>query len=126
VQLGEENERVTMRGMADSEAQRAWMEQLAGMSGGGVESRLRVGPAVTVLAETQAPAIDDESLQALVVFRLRLAGQGESRRLRIRAHHGVVTLQGKVNSEARRQRVENMARSTLGVRELRSSLTLEV
>jgi len=36
----------------------------------------------------------------------------------------VVTLQGKVRTETLRQRVENIARSTLGLRELRSTLSI--
>ena len=44
--------------------------------------------------------------------------------MKVKASRGVVTLQGKVRTEALRQRVENIARSTLGLRELRSSLSI--
>ena len=42
----------------------------------------------------------------------------------VKATRGVVTLQGKVRTEALRQRAENIARSTLGLRELRSTLSI--
>ena len=42
----------------------------------------------------------------------------ERLQLRVKATRGVVTLQGKVRTEALRQRAENIARSTLGLREL--------
>ncbi len=44
--------------------------------------------------------------------------------VRVKATRGVVSLQGKVRTEALRQRVENIARSTLGLRELRSLLSI--
>ena len=44
--------------------------------------------------------------------------------LRVKANRGVVTIQGKVRAEALRQRVENIARSTMGLRELRSSIAI--
>ena len=68
--------------------------------------------------------LDDESLEALVLFRLRLVRETEHLPVRVKANRGVVTLQGKVRTEALRQRVENLTRSTLGLRELRSSLSI--
>jgi osmotically-inducible protein OsmY len=44
--------------------------------------------------------------------------------VRVKANRGIVVVQGKVRTEALRQRVENVARSTLGLRELRSSLSI--
>jgi len=68
--------------------------------------------------------VDDESLQAFVLIRLRLVRETEHLPLRVKANRGVLALQGKVRSEALRQRAENIARSTLGLRELRSTLTI--
>jgi osmotically-inducible protein OsmY len=70
------------------------------------------------------PDVDDESLEAMILFRLRLVRETEHLPVRVKALRGVVTLQGKVRSEALRQKVENLARSTLGLKELRSSLSL--
>ena len=44
--------------------------------------------------------------------------------VRIKANRGIVAVAGKVRTEALRQRVENLSRSTLGLRELRSSLSI--
>jgi len=87
---------------------------------------LRVSDSTTFPASTMAepPMVDDESLQALVLFRLRLVRETEHLPLRVKATRGIVTIQGKVRTEALRQRVENIARSTLGLRELRSSLAI--
>ena len=58
------------------------------------------------------------------LFRLRLVRETEHVPVRVKATRGIVTIQGKVRTEALRQRVENIARSTLGLKELRSSLTI--
>ena len=68
--------------------------------------------------------VDDESLQTLILFRLRLVLETEHLPVKVLASRGVVALQGKVKTETLRQRVENIARSTLGTRELRSSLSV--
>ena len=46
-------------------------------------------------------------LQALVLFRLRLVRETEHLPVRVKANRGIVALQGKVRTEALRQRVEN-------------------
>jgi len=48
-----------------------------------------------------------------VLFRLRLVRETEHLPVRVKANRGVVAVQGKVRTEALRQRVENIARSTL-------------
>ena len=117
---------LVLQGEVSSIAQKTWAEQLAEAAGGEVESRLKVSDATTFPA-TQAPEpppLDDESLQALVLFRLRLVRETEHLPVRVKAARGIVTLQGKVRTEALRQRVENLARSTLGLRELRSTIAI--
>lgn len=117
---------LTLEGEVSSTAQKNWAEQLAALTGSSVDSKLKLStfippPHTPVNAP---PQIDDESLQALVLFRLRLVHDMEHHALKVKATRGVVTLQGKVATEAQRQSVENIARSTLGIRELRSSLSL--
>jgi osmotically-inducible protein OsmY len=63
-------------------------------------------------------------LQAIVLFRLRLVRETEHLPIKVKASRGVVTLQGKVRTEALRRKVENLARSTVGLKELRSSLSI--
>jgi osmotically-inducible protein OsmY len=77
-----------------------------------------------MLKVSEPPQVDDESLQALVLFRLSLVRETENLQVKVKASRGVVTLQGKIPTEALRQRAENIARSTLGIRELRSSLSI--
>ena len=62
--------------------------------------------------------------EALVLFRLRLVRETEHLPVRVKATRGVIAISGKVRTEALRQRVENIARSTLGLRELRSSISI--
>ncbi len=116
----------TLEGEVSSEAQKNWAEQLAHSVGGDIQSRLRVSATTTFPTTplTEPPHVDDESLQALILFRLRLVRETEHVPIRVKANRGVVTIQGKVRTEALRQRVENIARSTLGLRELRSSLAI--
>ena len=117
---------LTLHGEVSSIAQKNWAEQLAEAAGGKVQSQLKVSDATTFPAAHAAepPLLDDESLQALVLFRLRLVRETEHLPVRVKASRGIVTLQGKVRTEALRQRVENLARSTLGLRELRSTLSI--
>ena len=116
---------LTLAGEVSSIAQKNWAEQLAEAAGGEVQSRLKVTEATTFApAATEPPQIDDESQEALVLFRLRLVRETEHLPVRVKANRGVVTVQGKVRTEALRQRVENIARSTLGLRELRSSISI--
>jgi hypothetical protein len=115
-----------LQGEVSSVAQKNWAEQVAEAANGEVQSRLKVSDATSFPATPLAepPLLDDESLQALVLFRLRLVRETEHLPVRVKANRGIVTLQGKVRTEALRQRVENLSRSTLGLRELRSTLSI--
>jgi len=117
---------LTLQGEVSSVAQKNWAEQLAESAGGEVQSHLKVSEATTFATANTAepPLIDDESQETLVLFRLRLVRETEHLPVRVKANRGIVTIQGKVRTEALRQRVENIARSTLGLRELRSTLSI--
>jgi osmotically-inducible protein OsmY len=114
---------LVLEGETETPAQRNWAEQLAGSVGVRLTSRLGTADLAAPDAG-RPPDVDDESLQAMVLFRLRLVRETEHLPIRVRALRGVVTLQGKVRTEALRQRVENLTRSTLGLREMRSSLSI--
>ena len=122
VKVTQEGNTLHLSGSVGSEAQKSWAEQLVRAAGAEVKSDLQVVPAIE--SSIKATQVDDESLQALVLFRLRLVRETEHLPLKVKANRGTLTLQGKVRSEALRQRVENIARATLGLRELRSSLTI--
>ncbi len=122
VRLSSHEGRLTLGGEVSSAAQKTWAEQLACAGGGEVESSLTV--VESKAKPVQPPQIDEESLEALVLFRLRLVCETAHLPVKVKASRGGVTLQGKVRTEAQRQRVENIARATLGLRELRSSLSL--
>ncbi|MCE0484610.1 MAG: BON domain-containing protein [Methylacidiphilales bacterium] len=115
-----------LKGELGSEAQKHWAEQLAeAVSGGKVQSQITVGVSTPHAAEmARPPQIDDESLQTLVLLRLKLVRETEDVSLKVKANRGMVSLHGKVRSEALRQWVENLSRSTLGLRELRSALSI--
>jgi osmotically-inducible protein OsmY len=125
VQIGISEGTLTLQGEVSSIAQKNWAEQLAEAAGGEVNSLLKVTEATTFSSAVSEPAaMDDESLEALVLFRLRLARETQHVPVRVKATRGVVALQGKVRTESLRQRIENIARSTMGLRELRSTLTV--
>ena len=115
---------VTLQGEVSSIAQKNWAEQLAEAAGAEVRSNLRVNEALAAAPVGEPPALDDDSQQALILFRLRLVRETEHLPLKVKSARGVVTIQGKVRTEALRQRAENIARSTLGLRELRSSISI--
>jgi osmotically-inducible protein OsmY len=121
VKVTESEGKLRLTGAAGSEAQRSWAEQVARLIEPDLICDLHVGPSTT---ELKPADVDDESLQALVLFRLRLARETEHLPLKVKAHRGVLTLQGKVRSEVLRQRVEHIARATIGLRELRSTLAI--
>jgi osmotically-inducible protein OsmY len=117
---------LVLQGEVSSTAQKSWAEQIAEASGADVHSRLtvRTGTASSTAQPAEPPLLDDESLQALVLFRLRMLRETEHLPVRVKASRGIVTLQGKLRTEMLRQRAENLSRSTLGLRELRSSLSI--
>jgi osmotically-inducible protein OsmY len=123
IKVSQENGKLVLEGEAASPTQKSWAESLAAATGATVDSRLGVNPLIDPPAG-RMPDVDDESLQALIHFRLRIVRETEHMPVRINSRRGVVTLQGKVRTEALRQRIENIARSTLGLRELRSSLSI--
>jgi osmotically-inducible protein OsmY len=122
VQVTQEGDTLRLSGSVGSESQKNWAEQLVRAVGAEVISELQVVP--TIESALKATQVDDESLQALVLYRLRLVRETEHLPLKVKANRGILTLHGKVRTEALRQRVENIARATLGLRELRSSLTI--
>ncbi len=114
-----------LEGETETAAQGAWAEQLAGAVGAPLQSRVQNPPIPNrALEAMRPPEVDDESLQALVLFRLRLVRETEHLPIKVKAVRGVVTLQGKVRTEALRRKAENLARSTVGLKELRSSLAI--
>jgi osmotically-inducible protein OsmY len=123
VQVTLEDGHLMLDGEVDTLAQRNWAEQLVASAGGSLHSRLKVA-SLAPGPGAKPPEVDDESLQALVLLRLRLVRETEHLPVRVKANRGVVVLQGKVRTEALRQRVENLTRSTLGLCELRSSLSI--
>lgn len=121
VKMTEADGRTQLSGTVATEAQKSWAEQLARVVEADLVSELHVTPSDTPVKTTE---VDDDSLQALVLFRLRLVRETEHLPLKVVAHRGMVTLAGKVRTDALRQRVEQLARATLGVIELRSTLTV--
>ena len=121
VKVTENEGKLRLTGTVGSEAQRSWAEQLARSIEADTISDLQIQPTASDLKSAD---VDDESLQALVLFRLRLVRETEHLPLKVKATRGVLILQGKVRTEALRQRVEHIARATIGLRELRSTLAI--
>ena len=126
IQVGIRKGSISLEGEVRTAAQKTWAELLAAAAGGEVDSKLRISgftpPPLT--PSNEPPQVDDESLQAFVLFRLQLVRETKNVNVKVKAVRGVVSLYGKVATEALRQRAENLTRSTLGVRELRSQLSI--
>src|SRR4029077_7899554 len=99
---------------------------LAASIAGEINSKVKitVSPSINTSGKRESLDLEDESLQALILLRLRLVRETEHLPVHVKANRGIVSIQGKVRTEALRQRVENLTRSTLGLRELRSSLSI--
>lgn len=126
VQVSRTEGALALAGEVSSASQKSWAEQLAEAAGAPIQSKIKVSEAITFAAThlAEPPLLDDESLQALVHFRLRLVRETEHLPVKVKAIRGVVSISGKVRTEALRQRAENIARSTLGLKELRSSISI--
>ncbi|MDB4793534.1 BON domain-containing protein [Methylacidiphilales bacterium] len=126
VQVSMTDGTLVLEGYVSTAAQKNWAELLVASVGCEAQSKLKVAAPSSVIpiSEGKPPKIDDESLQALILLRLRLVRETEHLPVRVKANRGIVSLQGKVRTEALRQRVENIARSTLGLQELRSTLSI--
>jgi osmotically-inducible protein OsmY len=124
VQVSQTDGHLTLLGEVGTASQKSWAEHLAEAAGAEIRSQINVNETAAAKPAAEPPLIDDESQQALVLFRLRLVRETEHVPVRVKANRGIVAVQGKVRTEALRQRVENIARSTLGLRELRSSLSI--
>ena len=98
VQVGFTDGSLTLQGEVSSVAQKNWAEQIGQAVSGDIKSRLKVSDSTTfpVPHMAEPPPLDDESLQALVLFRLRLVRETEHLPLRVKANRGIVTVQGKV------------------------------
>jgi osmotically-inducible protein OsmY len=121
-----QKEGVALEGEVPSALQKQWAEQLALSVGGPVDSRLKVNPSIPSarIDSLSSPSIDDESLQALILLRLQLTRDAKYLPVWVKVSGGTALMQGKVRTEALRQRAENIARATLGVVELRSSISI--
>jgi osmotically-inducible protein OsmY len=117
---------LSLEGEVSSAPQKNWAEQLAASVAGEIKSNLKIGAVSSgeVMTKSESLDIEDESLQAFILLRLRLVRETEHLPVRVKAHRGIVSIQGKVRTEALRQRVENLTRSTLGLRELRSTISI--
>ncbi len=119
VKAAEADGKLKLSGTVGSAAQKSWVEQLARMLEAETISELQVSTSETPVKTAD---VDDDSVQALVLFRLRLARETDP--IKVVARRGVVTLTGKVRSDASRQRIEHLTRATLGVVDLQSSLVV--
>jgi osmotically-inducible protein OsmY len=126
VQVSISEGKLLLQGEVSSAAQKNWAEQVAEAAGATVISKVKVSEAITFAAThlAEPPLLDDESLETLALFRLRLVRETEHVPVKVKANRGVLSVSGKVRTEALRQRVENLTRSTLGLRELRSTLSI--
>ena len=126
VQVGITEGALTLEGQVSSATQKSWAEQLAASIAGEINSKVKitVAPSIDASAKSESLDLEDESLQALILLRLRLVRETEHLPVRVKANRGIVSIQGKVRTEALRQRVENLTRSTLGLRELRSTISI--
>jgi osmotically-inducible protein OsmY len=121
---------VTLTGEVGSEGERWQAVALAGSTDGvtSVDDRLSIAAAVPAGAGSGPSAdttpVEDGWITTKIQAKYFLDRDIKGREIDVDTRAGVVTLTGRVDSEAARQEAETVARQTRGVREVNNRLTL--
>jgi hyperosmotically inducible protein len=115
---------VTLRGKVDSETMKTSAEKLARDTEGvkDVKNELIVDP--TSFGESISEGTKDSVLKTKVGTRLTTAPDIDRINIDVDVQDGVVTLSGVVHDENAKQRAEEVARSTEGVKDVKNELTV--
>jgi hyperosmotically inducible protein len=115
--------RVTLTGAVDSAAERAEAVRLAQETDGveGVTDNLTVGGSPSL-----GEHVDDAGITASVKAKLADDPMVKARNIDVDVNQGVVTLTGKVQTEAERMRAEQIAQSASGVKSVTNNLEVAV
>ena len=117
---------VTLRGEADSEAQK----RLASAYVKGLDGVARVDNQMTVAGDHPRRGeihrkIDDASITAQIKMALLFNRATSALKTKVRTDNGVVTLTGAAKSKAEKDLVTRIARNIQGIRMVRNRMTVE-
>ncbi|MDW7645212.1 MAG: BON domain-containing protein [Desulfuromonadales bacterium] len=117
---------VTLRGEADNQAQK----DLTAKYAADVEGVKNVNNQMTVAktakeARTASDKIDDASITALVKMSLLYHRSTSGLQTKVETKDGIVTLSGKVDSEAGKDLATQYAKDVSGVKEVKNLMTIE-
>jgi osmotically-inducible protein OsmY len=123
LQATSDRKAIHLKGHVETPAQLAWVKTISKAILGNAAVSLNVTVSATPDRKPNRRIhVDDDSIQALCLFRLRLAEPLGSRELRIKSVKQSVLLTGKVKSEAEKKLAEEITSSTLGIRGFRSNV----
>jgi hypothetical protein len=89
------------------------------------EAGAKVGEKVAQAANTAGELLEDGQLTAKIKSKMTLDDLVQARTIDVDTQDAVVTLSGRVRSEAERQRAVQLARETAGVKSVVDRLTVE-
>jgi len=117
---------VTLRGEAESEAQKALAtEYVKGLDGvAGVRNEMTVAAGQRRRREIRV-RIDDASLTAQIKMALLFNKATSAVHTKVRTENGVATLTGSARSKAERDLVTRIVRNLEGIRKVRNQMTVE-
>jgi hypothetical protein len=89
------------------------------------EAGAKIGEQVATAANTAGELIEDGQLTAKIKSKMTLDDLVQARTINVDTKDGVVTVKGRVRSDAERQRAIQLARETAGVKAVVDQLTVE-
>jgi hypothetical protein len=89
------------------------------------EAGAKIGERVATAANTAGELLEDGQLTAKIKSKMTLDDLVQARTINVDTKDGVVTVRGRVRSEAERQRAVQLARETAGVKAVVDQLVVE-
>jgi hypothetical protein len=89
------------------------------------EAGAKIGEQVATAANAAGELIEDGQLTAKIKSKMTLDDLVQARTINVDTKDGVVTVKGRVRSDAERQRAIQLARETAGVKAVVDQLTVE-
>ena len=88
------------------------------------EAGAEIGEKTAIAADRAKAALDDAALTTKIKSKMALDDSVQARRIDVTTSAGVVTLRGRVSSEAEHQRALHLARETAGVKSVNDELRI--
>ena len=120
IEVSVDNGVATLKGMVDSDAEKAEASRLASVSGiVGIDNRLEVG------SSGLAQAVSDSAVTASIKEKLEANEMNRFDGVAVTSHNGVVTLTGSVQNEQAMKKVVDIAHDADGVTRVDNNLKVK-